>query len=175
MHHCDHRKITIRGPSILIAGKQALPGISKLLTGFLSMSESPHETNESKKDGAGSPSPKRRDGALVKKSPTASSQRIKDGFRIRFAECVTRKGSVYALSKAANIPIPTLQRYQKGSEPSLTILVAIAEAANVSVEWLATGSGQMGRKFGVLKYDLNKLRAAIENLVEQTYDTPGKQ
>lgn len=99
-------------------------------------------------------------------TPTAR-QRIKDGFKFRFGECVKMKGSVYALSKAARVPIPTLRRYLFGSEPSLTILVAVAEAANVSVEWLATGRAPMSDKLDSMKNGVRdtKMKVAIENLI----------
>jgi transcriptional regulator with XRE-family HTH domain len=63
------------------------------------------------------------------------------GFAKRLRECERDAGSVYALAKRCGVAIPTLKRYHGGSEPSLTMLVKIAQAANVRVEWLATGNG----------------------------------
>lgn len=48
-----------------------------------------------------------------------------------------------ALAKAANIPPSSLQAYFEGAEPTRPALVALAQAANVSLDWLATGRGYM--------------------------------
>jgi transcriptional regulator with XRE-family HTH domain len=72
---------------------------------------------------------------------SSEREQLIQGFSKRFEECVNEAGSIYALAKACGVAIPTLKRYFSGSEPSLTMLVKIAEAANVRVEWLATGKG----------------------------------
>ncbi|WP_158305363.1 XRE family transcriptional regulator [Opitutus terrae] len=63
------------------------------------------------------------------------------GFDARLRECIAACGSIYALAKRCEVSIPTLKRYLSGSEPSLTMLVRIAAAANVTPGWLATGQG----------------------------------
>jgi transcriptional regulator with XRE-family HTH domain len=67
-------------------------------------------------------------------------------FADRFNELVVEFGSRYRLSKASGIPESTLQQYAQPRAdlpPRTDILLKLARAANVSVEWLATGKGEM--------------------------------
>lgn len=67
-------------------------------------------------------------------------------FAERFALLVAEFGSRYRLSKAARVPESTLQQYSEPTSilpPRADILMKLARAANVSVEWLATGKGEM--------------------------------
>ncbi|MBA1443774.1 MAG: helix-turn-helix transcriptional regulator [Chromatiales bacterium] len=60
----------------------------------------------------------------------------------RIKQCADMAGSGDALAQKAAIPRRTLETYLSGqSEPKTSRLVAIAKAADVSVEWLATGEG----------------------------------
>ena len=63
-------------------------------------------------------------------------------FRQRLQACVDKAGSIYALAKKAGMPSGTIRRYFADSEPTRPKLIAIAQAADVSVAWLATGEGQ---------------------------------
>lgn len=64
----------------------------------------------------------------------------------RIKKCAHIAGSGDALAQKAAIPRRTLETYLSGeAEPKTTRMVAIARAANVSVEWLATGEGEMKR------------------------------
>ncbi|MEQ6292575.1 helix-turn-helix transcriptional regulator [Vogesella sp. GCM10023246] len=51
--------------------------------------------------------------------------------------------SVRAFAMASGVSQTGLQRLINGGEPTLSTLVALAKAAGVSVEWLATGEGTM--------------------------------
>jgi transcriptional regulator with XRE-family HTH domain len=94
-------------------------------------------------------------------------------FAERFALLVAEFGSRYRLSKAAGVPESTLQQYaQQTSDlpPRADILLKLAQAANVSVEWLATGKGEM-RPAGlmpgslladIVMVELRDPRAALE-------------
>jgi lambda repressor-like predicted transcriptional regulator len=62
-----------------------------------------------------------------------------EDFKKRLQFCVEKVGTLYALAKKAGLPTNTLRRYFDDSEPSRTKLIAIAHAAEVSVQWLATG------------------------------------
>ena len=67
-------------------------------------------------------------------------------FGKRFALLVAEFGSRYRLSKAAGVSESTLQQYSGPASilpPRADILLKLARAANVSVEWLATGKGEM--------------------------------
>src|SRR5208283_498540 len=68
-----------------------------------------------------------------------------------------------ALARAAGVPAASLQKYFEGSEPTRLALAALAQAGNVSLEWLATGQGPKERRppipdgYGqVMMYDLRE-------------------
>jgi hypothetical protein len=73
--------------------------------------------------------------------PSNQISEISRDFSSRLDEIATAFGSRSALARAANIPAASLQSYASGSEPTRPVLVALARAANVSVDWLATGEG----------------------------------
>ncbi len=74
----------------------------------------------------------------------------RDSFADRFALLVKEFGSRYRLAKVAGVPESTLQQYaQQELPPRGDILFKLARAANASVEWLATGKGEM-RPAGLL-------------------------
>lgn len=63
-------------------------------------------------------------------------------FQKRMQICVDAVGNASALARAAGISNPVIGDYLSGaSEPTRPRLVNIARAAGVSVEWLATGTG----------------------------------
>ena len=68
---------------------------------------------------------------------------ILDDFTLRLKALVARAGSVSALAKKAGISHSGLLRYLGGGDPSRKVLVALAQAANVDLAWLATGHGEM--------------------------------
>lgn len=51
--------------------------------------------------------------------------------------------SLHAFSKRCGVGDSTLRKYLTGATPGLENLVAIAEAADVTLDWLATGRGEM--------------------------------
>ena len=79
-------------------------------------------------------------------SPTLSSSKKElerdEAFIERLRSLAEAHGSVNALAKAAGVSQSGLQRYLNGGEPSRKALIAIAVAGGVSLEWLATGSGE---------------------------------
>ena len=81
-------------------------------------------------------------------------------------------GSRYRLAKASGVPESTLQQYAQARNdlpPRADILLKLAQAANVSFEWLMTGKGQMrpagipsGAAFAdVVMVELRDPRAAL--------------
>lgn len=73
-------------------------------------------------------------------------------FAERFDQLVQEFGSRYRLSKASGVPESTLQQYahtRSNFPPRGDILLKLARAGNVSLEWLATGRGQI-RPAGIL-------------------------
>jgi hypothetical protein len=63
----------------------------------------------------------------------------------RLKEIVDLVGSQAALAKKAGLAASTFQNYVEGGEPPRPVLVALAAAAGVSVNWLATGQGSKDR------------------------------
>jgi hypothetical protein len=63
------------------------------------------------------------------------------GFINRLEEIIGEFPSRAALAKAANLPPSSLQSYIEGAEPTRPALLALARAADVSLEWLADNRG----------------------------------
>jgi len=65
-------------------------------------------------------------------------------FQHRIATVIRRAGGVSALAAASGLSTRVIAKYRNGeSDPSRERLVAIARAAGVTVDWLATGNGPM--------------------------------
>jgi transcriptional regulator with XRE-family HTH domain len=101
-------------------------------------------------------------------------RRKRDSFAGRFALLVKEFGSRYRLAKASGVPESTLQQYaDQELPPRSDILIKLAHAANVSIEWLATGRGEIraagqlpGATFAdVAMVELRDIHAAL--LMEQ--------
>lgn len=67
----------------------------------------------------------------------------KGDFHSRLQELLQLFKSARAFAAASGVSQTGLQRLINGGEPTLSTLVALAKAAGVSVEWLATGEGAM--------------------------------
>lgn len=86
----------------------------------------------------------------------------------RVRQCAAAVGGGDALAQKTAIPRRTLESYLTGTtEPKASRLVAIARAANVSLEWLLTGEGTEEPAPQVLKSE--PLEAAIR-IVERWLD-----
>lgn len=79
---------------------------------------------------------------------SSSIEDLECNFSARMNYCVEQVGSASALAKKAGISQSGIRRYFTGGEPSRPHLVAIAKAAGVSIEWLATGEGPMVVEYG---------------------------
>lgn len=91
---------------------------------------------------------------LKKKSSVLEGAGSQSEFPDRLRICAERVGNQALLAKKAGISKPTMGDYLANkSDPSRTRLVAIAEAANVSVEWLATGEGPIERSGEYTEFD----------------------
>lgn len=64
-------------------------------------------------------------------------------FIFRLKKLASIAGSVNALARASGVSQGGLQRYMKGGEPTRRILIALASATQVSLNWLMTGEGSM--------------------------------
>lgn len=65
------------------------------------------------------------------------------GFVDRLQQLIDQAGNASTLAKRAGISHSGLIRYLNGGEPSRKVLMALAQAADVSVQWLAVGTGLM--------------------------------
>jgi hypothetical protein len=70
---------------------------------------------------------------------------ISQTFVERLEEASAKFPSRVALAKAANMPPSSLQAYFEGAEPTRPALVALAQAADVSLDWLARAAGTRNR------------------------------
>ncbi len=68
--------------------------------------------------------------------------------------------SISSFARKVQISEALLRKYLKGSEPSLGKANQIAQQANCSLEWLATGEGYQYRKAEVV--DMQALEMAIQ-------------
>jgi len=78
-------------------------------------------------------------------------------FRERLMLLSKEFGSRYALAKSSGVPASTLQSYEAGSKPGLDALIRLARTANVDLNWLVAGTGEMraaGTQPGALLKDL---------------------
>jgi phage repressor protein C with HTH and peptisase S24 domain len=73
---------------------------------------------------------------------SGSSDEHESGFHTRLRLILSRwQGSEASFARAAGVSQTGLNRIVQGGFPTLPLLVAIADTAGVSVEWLATGRG----------------------------------
>lgn len=73
------------------------------------------------------------------------SWRVLTGERI--AKAASLIGSQAAAAEAAGVSLSTLQRYMKGDvDPSLEATTRIAQASQLTLDWIATGEGPRYRK-----------------------------
>lgn len=71
-------------------------------------------------------------------------------FRVRLQKCVDKFGSVYGLAKKAGLSQNTVGRYFIDSEPTRPKLIAIADAADVTIGWLVRGDTDPAKAVDVL-------------------------
>jgi Helix-turn-helix len=97
-----------------------------------------------------------------------------NSFIARLGEASAKFRSRAALAKAANIAPSSLQAYFEGTEPTRPALVALARAADVSIEWLADGRGYRDPHppvpdgYAALPfYDISKSKGYIYPLVSE--------
>lgn len=66
-----------------------------------------------------------------------------DAFRVRLLDLIQEKfgGNVSACARAARMSVSGLNRYRAGGEPTRKVLISLAKAFSVQLEWLITGQG----------------------------------
>lgn len=74
---------------------------------------------------------------------TSEKKPLEPDFVERLRQVSREFGSRYALAKATGIPASTLQSYEAGSNPGAHALVRLARVANVDLNWLLTGKGEI--------------------------------
>lgn len=103
-----------------------------------------------------------------------------DALARRLRACMADE-SVSAFARRCGMPEATIRSYLDGKKPVYDKLVRIADAAGVSLEWLATGRGQMRREaakpasdkdFQVVPYArrLEKIGLLLAGMTEQEAD-----
>lgn len=75
--------------------------------------------------------------------PPSSASAEGSGFHARLNLLLPSFKSARAFAAASGVSQTGLQRLLNGGEPTLSTLVALARAAQVNIEWLATGDGPM--------------------------------
>lgn len=65
-----------------------------------------------------------------------------EDFARRLRQIIAKVGNASTLARRVGISNSALTRYLAGSEPSRRVLIALADAADVSLEWLIRGSGR---------------------------------
>jgi hypothetical protein len=78
-------------------------------------------------------------------------------FTKRLQLLIQEFGSRYALAKSSGIASSTLQSYETGCIPGMHALLTLAAVANVDLNWLMTGDGEMrpvGSQPGALLKDI---------------------
>lgn len=76
--------------------------------------------------------------------PDSEIEKYAKGLAERIRACANTVGNGEELSRRTGIPRSTLESYLTGdSEPKVSRLVAIAQAAQANIGWLATGEGEM--------------------------------
>lgn len=80
---------------------------------------------------------------MASNHPGKENQLGCEGFHSRLRKILDKFRSVNAFATAAGISPSGLNRLLDGGYPTLPILVALAKAGDVSVEWLSTGGEQV--------------------------------
>lgn len=96
-----------------------------------------------------------------------------EAFANRIEIAVKKIGGVGAACQSTGITYPTLTRWKDGtSDPKLSNVVALAKAANVSLDWLVNGSGGDNKGVGTAIPDIAATSAEKGISVEDAIDTP---
>ncbi len=93
-------------------------------------------------------------------------------FAERLEIAIKKIGGVGLACSKAGITYPTLTRWKEGtSDPKLSNIVAFAEAANVSLDWLVNGSGGDNKGVGTAIPDIAAISAEKGISIEEAIDT----
>ncbi|WP_321857445.1 helix-turn-helix transcriptional regulator [Paraburkholderia tropica] len=79
--------------------------------------------------------------AQLTASPDVGEDTDED-FVARLRRLITKCGSANALARRAGVSQSGFQRYLAGGQPTRKVLIALAQAAQVRLEWLITGKGE---------------------------------
>ncbi|WP_321789873.1 MULTISPECIES: LexA family transcriptional regulator [Paraburkholderia] len=74
---------------------------------------------------------------------TGMANAIDEAFVARLRILIAQAGSASALVKRAGISTSGFHKYLSGAEPTRRVLISLAQAGGVHLEWLLTGSGPM--------------------------------
>jgi len=98
-----------------------------------------------------------------------------NGFHERLRKILEGEASSSAFARRAGISQSGFHRIEKGGEPTLKTIIAIAKAAGVSVQWLATGDeGAGGHASEGAEGELDKwLFSRVIDGIRRTYEKVG--
>lgn len=92
---------------------------------------------------------------------------FEDNFPERIDLVINKLNGPSEFARQTGVTLSTIARWRKGeAEPSRPNLIKIAEVANVSIEWLATGKeSQPQAQQSIVERAFNKLREVADELV----------
>lgn len=73
---------------------------------------------------------------------------------LRLREAVLKAGGGSVVARRANMPVPSLNNYLGGRDLKTSALVKLAQACDVSVNWLATGESEQGTSSGLFRNEI---------------------
>ena len=80
---------------------------------------------------------------MARTNNRSTAATVDGSFAERLQLLIQEFRSRYALAKSSGIASSTLQSYEAGSKPGMDALLTLAQVANVDLNWLMTGHGEM--------------------------------
>ncbi|TKI08630.1 LexA family transcriptional regulator [Martelella alba] len=103
---------------------------------------------------------------MLLEHPKEENQLGCEGFHSRLRELVAKFKSTSAFASAAGVSPSGINRLLDGGYPTLPILLALAKAGGVSVEWLSTGGNSLTTKNQILTNDSTAITDVKGNEVD---------
>lgn len=88
-------------------------------------------------------------------------------FRDRLQRCIDKAGSLYAFAKRSGLSANTIRRYLCDSEPTRPMLLKMAEAAGVTVAWLALGAQETEAQSGAYYTNFAEFDSRLQRAIAE--------